>query len=430
MRKQPLSALLLFILCLSALTVGAFASEEAEVTESYAAADEAVVYAAIPAVTAGDDSEENLCAGGHTLDFVKELEPSCEETGHASYYECTVCDRLFDSDGADATELTPDDVLYEAWGHDLDESGDDYENEPATCITEGVISGTCSRDGCGKYICEKLPKDADAHRWDEDNKEVVTELVECQTGVPGTDGVWKVTCELCGEATQEVVISCHDGEVIDEVEATCTTGGYILERCTICGTEYTTDETDALGHDWADVDGTEVCSVCGATKDDDAAYYRVSGNITSYGDTNANTTISLYRADETGAFATVEGVTDYSFDERDGIVPGEYILKILKPNHVTREYTVTVSDSDVTQDVTIWLYGDVNTDGNIDGSDATQIYRYAAGKSSIFSSGDEGTLAYRLAVADVNGEGTVDGSDATQIYRYAAGKTSIFDSLS
>lgn len=430
MRKQILSALLLPILCLSSLTVGAAASEKTEVTESYAEADEAVVYDAEPTTTAEDDSEEDLCADGHTLIFVEEVEPSCEEDGHASYYECTVCERLFDSDGADASELTLDDVFYEAWGHDLDESGDDYENEPATCITEGVIAGTCSRDGCGKYIYETLPIDQYAHSWDEENKEIVTELVECQTDAPGTDGVWKVTCKLCKTATQEVVVSCHDGEVIKEVEATCTTGGYTLERCTICGTEYATDETDALGHDWTDVNGTEVCSVCGATKDDDTVYYRISGTITSYGDANANTTISLYGADETDAFATAEGVTDYSFDESDGVVPGEYILKISKPNHVTREYPLTVSDSDVMQDVTIWLYGDVNTDGNIDGSDATQIYRYAAGKSSIFASGDEETLAYRLKVADVNGGGTVDGSDATQVYRYAAGKTSIFDSLS
>ncbi len=68
--------------------------------------------------------------------------------------------------------------------------------------------------------------------------------------------------------------------------------------------------------------------------------------------------------------------------------------------------------------------GDVNGDGATDAKDATQILRYANGKSSAFDQMDEAKM---FASADVNADKAVDAKDATQILRYVNGKTSVFD---
>ena len=159
----------------------------------------------------------------------------------------------------------------------------------------------------------------------------------------------------------------------------------------------------------------------------------VSGSYKSFGDTSSQTFIMLmeegtskilYAADPTGNSGT------YTISN---VAPGTYTMLVAKTKHCAREYTITVGASDVTQDVEIWLYGDVNKSGSVDGSDATQIERFYAGKNSVFNSGDGGTIAYRKKVANVNGitngNPTVDNSDATQIYRYYAGKSSVFNSI-
>ena len=112
------------------------------------------------------------------------------------------------------------------------------------------------------------------------------------------------------------------------------------------------------------------------------------------------------------------------------MAPGTYTMKVMKQNHVTREYTVTVGSSNVVQDVEIWLLGDVTGDGVVDISDATQIKRKYNGKTSIFGSADAETETYRLIVANVySSDDSIDITDAAQIKRYYNGKSSIFDSI-
>ncbi len=115
----------------------------------------------------------------------------------------------------------------------------------------------------------------------------------------------------------------------------------------------------------------------------------------------------------------------------EGIANGDYKLAIYKPGkYVVKVVPFTVSGSAVNLgELKLWLYGDVNYDGKVDDSDATQIVRHAALKASIFDSGDDATKQERLLCADVNGNRDVDDSDATQIVRYAVLKTSIFDTL-
>ena len=156
----------------------------------------------------------------------------------------------------------------------------------------------------------------------------------------------------------------------------------------------------------------------------------VSGTATSFGSDTDDVTIQLIKSGEPEASyeTVVKGkIAEYSIE---GVAAGTYTMKVMKQNHVTREYTVTVGSSNVVQDVEIWLLGDVTGDGVVDISDATQIKRKYNGKTSIFGSADAETETYRLIVANVySSDDSIDITDAAQIKRYYNGKSSIFDSI-
>lgn len=159
----------------------------------------------------------------------------------------------------------------------------------------------------------------------------------------------------------------------------------------------------------------------------------VSGTVTSFGGETDTVTVELWKADATSAAYQTTVTGNSAAYTIENVESGSYTMKVAKTKHATREYAVTVGSSDVTQDAVIWLYGDVNGSGVVDGSDATQIYRYRGGKKGVFSSDDAETLAYRIKVANITafsaGDSVVDGSDATQIYRYRAGKASVFTKI-
>ncbi|MBQ2724539.1 MAG: hypothetical protein IJF78_02410 [Clostridia bacterium] len=70
----------------------------------------------------------------------------------------------------------------------------------------------------------------------------------------------------------------------------------------------------------------------------------VQGTVTSFKDNDADITIEMFREGNT------TGTPDYSTTVKgnsasysiSGVTPGNYIIRISKPNHVTREYSVTV----------------------------------------------------------------------------------------
>ena len=114
--------------------------------------------------------------------------------------------------------------------------------------------------------------------------------------------------------------------------------------------------------------------------------------------------------------------TTYDIPE---VAPGTYTMQVSKKNHVTREYTVTVSGDAKTQNAEIWLLGDVNGDGVRDMTDVVQICRRFNGKTSVFGNGDALTRAYRLKVADIYADNSIDTTDINQILRYYNGKSSV-----
>ena len=89
-------------------------------------------------------------------------------------------------------------------------------------------------------------------------------------------------------------------------------------------------------------------------------------------------------------------------------------MKVMKQNHVTREYTVTVSTENVTQDVEIWLLGDVNGDGKVTTIDFVRVNSHARGVTLLSD--------YELKCADVVGtDGKVTTADAIRINAHAKG---------
>ena len=105
------------------------------------------------------------------------------------------------------------------------------------------------------------------------------------------------------------------------------------------------------------------------------------------------------------------------------------MAKFSKPKYCPREYEIIVGEETATPDVTLWLYGDVTADGNINNNDVIQINRKNANLTSIFNSGDEELQSYRLCVANVMNDAVVNNADVMQINRKNANLSSIFDRI-
>ena len=100
------------------------------------------------------------------------------------------------------------------------------------------------------------------------------------------------------------------------------------------------------------------------------------------------------------------------------VAAGTYTMKVMKQNHVTREYTVTVGSSNVVQDVKIHLKGDINGDGRVNTSDVGKANSHAKGTSTL--------TGYDFACADVNGDGRVNTSDVGKINSHAKGTNKLW----
>ena len=80
-------------------------------------------------------------------------------------------------------------------------------------------------------------------------------------------------------------------------------------------------------------------------------------------------------------------------------------------NHVTREYSVTVSSGTKTQNAEIRLLGDVNGDGRVNTMDCTRLFKHV-NKTQLL------TDAYAQKCADTNGDGRVNTMDCTALFKH------------
>ena len=100
----------------------------------------------------------------------------------------------------------------------------------------------------------------------------------------------------------------------------------------------------------------------------------------------------------------------------EGVLPGTYTMKVMKQNHVTREYTVIVGTNPVVQDVKIHLKGDINGDGKVNTSDVSKANSHTKKVTTL--------TGYEFACADVNGDGKVNTSDVSKMNAHVK-KTSL-----
>lgn len=145
----------------------------------------------------------------------------------------------------------------------------------------------------------------------------------------------------------------------------------------------------------------------------------VSGTVTSFGDIEADVTINLIKAGETLATRTrvkKGNNTEYSLD---GVAAGNYTLQILKKNHVTREYAVTVGSKAVVQDAKICLLGDATADGKINMRDYQRLYDHVRGRNKIVES-------YMLSVVDTTKDGKVNMRDYQRLYDHVKGSNLLY----
>ena len=137
---------------------------------------------------------------------------------------------------------------------------------------------------------------------------------------------------------------------------------------------------------------------------------RVLGTATRFGSQTDDMTIQLIKSGESEAAyeAIVKGdATGYSIA---GVLPGTYTMKVMKQNHVTREYTVIVGTNPVVQDVKIHLLGDINGDGKVNMKDWGAVYAHVNETKLL--------TGYELKCAEVTGDGKVTMKDWNRIYAH------------
>lgn len=148
------------------------------------------------------------------------------------------------------------------------------------------------------------------------------------------------------------------------------------------------------------------------------AGFRVSGSVTSYLDANGKVSIELFEGENASASYSTEITGNTGTYSIEGVEPGTYTMKVSKAGHATFEETVVVSDADITKDVTLYRYGDVDGDEQITSYDASLILQYVVGNIG------ENDLV--IIVADVDDDKQITSYDASLILQYVVGNINKF----
>ena len=167
---------------------------------------------------------------------------------------------------------------------------------------------------------------------------------------------------------------------------------------------------DSVGEDGytGDISGgvvtVEAAAVTGVT---------VSGTVKSYGSASEVVTVTLTKQGETTPAFTDTLTGNSAAYKFENVSAGTYTLKVEKKGHAPRTESITVGDGNVTKDVTVYQYGDVNRNGTVTVLDASWIRQHLVGKKTF----DE----YQLQLADVNKSGNISVLDASWIMQRLVG---------
>ena len=266
-----------------------------------------------------------------------------DEGQYTVYYEIT-----YTCDGVDMTE---NGVAY-VWLRDdtTDENGNcscGCSNPNCGCQNKHCNGNCCTDKGCGenhKYIlldstkagcttlgydrylcteCGKIEKrdyvDSLGHAW----QGIVIRDATCET-----DGKLLEFCSRCGQMKQTATPKGEHSYEVYTVAATCTSPGYTVRECSVCGDRHIEDITPAIPHDYkahvieatCDADGKTIhrCDGCGSSFVTD--YTEALGHSWDKGTLVTNAT------------CTGEGVMEYrcircdyhrlDADPADGHIPG------------------------------------------------------------------------------------------------------------
>lgn len=138
------------------------------------------------------------------------------------------------------------------------------------------------------------------------------------------------------------------------------------------------------------------------------------GTITSFGVADDEVTVQLMQENEEVAkVKTTDGTYHLS-----GVISGEYTLVVFKWNHVTRTYSLTVSNEDVTLDVKIHLIGDVDGNGKINTGDVAKLNAHLKGSNKL-------TDEYMIQCANVN-SGSLNMGDTAALYSHIKGTKKLY----
>ncbi len=294
--------------------------------------------------------------------------PTCTETGYTTNV-CSECGDTYTSDYVDA-------------------KGHSYESE--------VIAPTCTKRGCTVYICYVC-----SSSYTDNYTDVIPHDYVCQTTSPTCTekGFTTYTCSVCSDTYNDNFVdeNGHDYETT-VVEPTKTEEGYTVYQCKNCDYNYNDDFVPALGE----------CVTVSCT---------VKSFATNAG--NSETTETkielIIEGEETSVYTTSvagTGVQNYNFEN---VEEGNYILRVSKENHATREYEVTVTSEDVIAELVIHLSGDINGDGKVNTIDTARVNSHARSITAL--------VGYEQKCADVNNDGKINTIDVARINTHARGVT-------
>ena len=318
----------------------------------------------------------------HTKHKVKvpAQDPTCQADGHVEHYKCLDCTK------------------YSLTGDFTDTVS--YENDIKVAkVDHAKLYGVWHSDENGhwrecKYGC--------GTKYDQSTHYASTPA-NCQH---------PESCDTCGYVLAPITDHSHNKYGWSE--------GYHWSICE-CGLVVSgSNEVHQFGADGS----AKKCDDCGYEK---FVGYTVTGNVTSYLDTDEDITVQLLLEDDTVAYSViVDSYTEVSASKKEytsaftipDVVDGTYRLVVSKANHVTREYVVTVEGGAITQDVKIHLKGDITGDGKVNILDVNKANLHFKKKSEL--------TGYELLCGNVAGDSKVNILDVNKLNLHFKNKSKLW----
>ncbi|MCC8140591.1 MAG: hypothetical protein LIO67_09920, partial [Lachnospiraceae bacterium] len=264
-------------------------------------------------VCGGEKQVASGSASGHTAsDWIVDAEASCQAAG-SRHRECTVCGVVLEEESIAQLEheagawITDVEASCDTVGSahractlcgetletkELARSDHNYElteTVEATCVEQGMLVYTCSGCGGTKVEYTDTVEHTPSGEW-----------IVYKAATETAEGIEVERCSVCRNILQQRTIEklehVHSYDtVLEQVEATCVTGGYIIRQCS-CGLtqeEIFLPNGHTAGEEWetlveatANNSGLDVqrCTECGAIVNQRVTIFGVIVHVHSYDD--------------------------------------------------------------------------------------------------------------------------------------------------